>query len=128
MIRQVMLASDLCKDGDDCELEGNGVMAILGFPFWIATAAVIPCMTEENASRSDETAAAASAAPPEQATTNTVEQTIVEEDGSKVKLSTTTTTDAEGNKTVTETREVVEAAGEVKDADIPVASAEAVQE
>ena len=132
-----MLASDLCQDGNDCEMEGSGVMAILGFVFWIATAAVIPCMRERpTRSGNPPPPATAAAADPEAAAaeslTNTVEQTVVEEDGSVVKILTKTTTDINGNQTVTETRQVIQPASAVvatatlQDVDIPVTSVQAI--
>ena len=133
------MASDLCQDSNDCGIGGTGTAAILAFVFWIATAAVIPCMREKkkrptNNAESTATATPETAVPAAAETlTNTVEQTMVEEDGTVVKLTTKTTTDTNGNKTITETREIIKpasavaaSAATVEDVDIPLASAKAV--
>ena len=47
------MASDVCDNGDDCHVAGSGVSAIVAFPLWIATAAVLPCMKEKEVADPD---------------------------------------------------------------------------
>mmetsp|Transcript_8981 Transcript_8981/g.18641 ORF Transcript_8981/g.18641 Transcript_8981/m.18641 type:complete len:316 (+) Transcript_8981:93-1040(+) len=110
------LASDWCKDAEDCTLNFGGVAAILSCLFWLGAGLTICCMREPTKGVEDlrisssqqpyetEMTDMAQAAPTE----TIVEQTIVEADGTTVKLTTRTLTSADGSKTVTETREVMQ--------------------
>ena len=106
---QVSMASDWCQDANDCRMNWAGVCAILVFPIWIlAGVSIIMWMREkDDPSQTRAEPAAAGVEMTNQPLEQTVEQTIVEEDGTVVKLTTTTKTNADGTKTVTETREIL---------------------
>lgn len=106
----VCLASDWCRDANECKIAGAGITTIFMFFLWIIAGASIRSMKEKEKGVNN-TGPSNPGNNVEMVTTRiteTKEHTLVEEDGTVVKVISTTVNNIDGTKTVTETRQILQ--------------------